>query len=122
MPLQHPRPPETVALPGSGCTHAGRCEAAAVVAAAERGAGEARRNQLCSAHLYLGIFHEAAGDVAKARDHITQAAGPFRMDHFMGHVAVMHAGLRGWPVEAPAAHAGAADPGGTKTLPGGAAP
>jgi hypothetical protein len=32
---------------------------------------------------------------------MTQAAGPFRMDHYMGKVAVMHAKLRGWPVEEP---------------------
>ena len=79
--------------------YAGRGEPAAVLAAAEQGAGEARRNQLCYAHLYLGLYHEAAGDVEKARQHITQAAGPFRMDHFMGRVAVMHAKLRGWPIE-----------------------
>lgn len=81
--------------------YAGRCEPAAVLTAAEQGEPEVRRNQLCYAHLYLGLFHEAAGDVEKARDHITQAAGPFRMDHYMGKVAVMHAKLRGWPVEKP---------------------
>jgi lipoprotein NlpI len=79
--------------------YAGRGDAAAVLAAAEKGAGDARRNQLCYAHLYLGLHHEAAGDAEQARAHITQAAGPFRMDHFMGKVAVMHAKLRGWPVE-----------------------
>ena len=68
----------------------------AVLRAAERGEGEARRNQLCYAHLYLGLFHEAAGNAEQAREHITQAAGPFRMDHFMGKVAVLHATLRGW--------------------------
>lgn len=79
--------------------YAGRGEAAAVLAAAEKGADAARRNQLCYAHLYLGLFYEAAGDAEKARGHMAQAAGPFRMDHFMGKVAVMHAKLRGWPVE-----------------------
>jgi lipoprotein NlpI len=78
--------------------YAGRGEPAAVLAAAEQGVGEARRNQLCYAHLYLGLYHESAGDAEKARQHITQAAGPFRMDHFMGRVAVMHAKLRGWPI------------------------
>ena len=76
--------------------YAGRCEPAAVLAAAQKGDGEARRNQLCYAHLYLGLFYEAAGDAENAREHITQAAGPFRMDHFMGKVAIMHAKLRGW--------------------------
>ena len=68
----------------------------AVLRAAEQGEGEARRNQLCYAHLYLGLFHEAAGNADQAREHITQAAGPFRMNHFMGKVAVLHATLRGW--------------------------
>lgn len=79
--------------------YAGRCEPADVLAAADRGEEAVRRNQLCYAHLYLGLYYEAAGDAAKAREHITQAAGPFRMDHYMGKVAVVHARLRGWPVE-----------------------
>ncbi len=79
--------------------YAGRGEPGAVLAAAEQGAGDTRRNQLCYAHLYLGLYYEAAGDAEKARTHMTQAAGPFRMDHFMGRVAVMHAKLRGWPIE-----------------------
>jgi hypothetical protein len=82
--------------------YAGKCEPGDVLAAAERGEGAARRNQLCYAHLYLGLYFEALGDDEKARDHITQAAGPYRMDHYMGKVAVMHAKLRGWPVNDPA--------------------
>jgi lipoprotein NlpI len=81
--------------------YAGRGTEAAVLEAAENGEAGARRNQLCYAHLYLGLFHEAAGDAERAREHMTQAAGPFRMDHYMGKVAVMHAKLRGWPVEEP---------------------
>jgi lipoprotein NlpI len=79
--------------------YAGRCEAAAVLTAAGKGDAEARQNQLCYAHLYLGLFYEAAGNAEKSRDHITEAAGAFRMDHYMGQVAGMHARLRGWPVE-----------------------
>ena len=79
--------------------YAGRGDAAAVVAAAEAGEEADRRNQLCFAHLYLGLYFEAAGDPEKAREHITNAAGPFRMEHYMGKVAVMHAKLRDWPVE-----------------------
>lgn len=82
--------------------YSGQGDEAAVMQAAEQGEGEARKNQLCYAHLYLGLFHEAAGDERKAREHITQAAGAFRMDHYMGKVAVMHAKLRGWEIE----HAG----------------
>lgn len=79
--------------------YAGRCEPAVVLAAAEKGEPDARRNQLCYAHLYLGLFYEVAGDTEKARAHMTLAAGPFRMDHYMGNVAVMHARIRGWTVE-----------------------
>ena len=78
--------------------YSGQGDEAAVIQAAEQGAGEARKNQLCYARLYLGLYHEAAGDEKKAREHITQAAGPFQMDHYMGKVAVMHAKLRGWAV------------------------
>lgn len=82
--------------------YAGRGTEAAVFAATDQGDAKARRNQCCYAHLYVGLFHEAAGDAAKARDRITRAAGPFRMDHYMGKVAVVHAQLRGWPVQEPA--------------------
>jgi lipoprotein NlpI len=78
--------------------YAGRGDAAAVLAAAEQGDAAARRNQLCHAHLYLGLHAEACGDRELARKHIVQAAGPFRMDHYMGKVAVMHASLRGWEI------------------------
>jgi lipoprotein NlpI len=76
--------------------YAGKCGPEEVLAAAEKGEGETRRNQLCYAHLYLGLYFEVLGDAEKAREHITQAAGPFRMEHYMGQVAVMHAKLRGW--------------------------
>ncbi|MEI6239664.1 MAG: hypothetical protein WCR51_04705 [Planctomycetia bacterium] len=79
--------------------YAGRGDEAAVLEAASQGAGQARRNQLCYAHLYLGLYAEVTGDSEKAKRHIVQAAGPFKMDHYMGKVAVMHATLRGWPVE-----------------------
>jgi lipoprotein NlpI len=78
--------------------YAGKCGPEQVLAVAEKGDPAALRNQLCYAHLYLGLYFEALGDAAKAREHITQAAGPYRMDHYMGKVAVIHAKLRGWPV------------------------
>lgn len=68
--------------------YAGRGTEAAVLEAAEKGEGEAKKNQLCYAHLYLGLYAEALGDEKKARHHITRAAGPYRMDHYMGKVAV----------------------------------
>ena len=81
--------------------YAGRCGPEAVLEAADRGAGEARRNQLCHAHLYIGLHHEVAGDADRAREHILEAAGPFHMNHYMGEVAVVHARLRGWPEREP---------------------
>lgn len=68
----------------------------AVLTAASRGEGNALRNQLCYAHLYLGLFAEANGDNRKAEHHIRQAAETFSMDHAMGRVAQMHARLREW--------------------------
>ncbi len=63
---------------------------------AARGTGQQQRNQLCYAHLYLGLYAEANGDMQKAKDHILQAAGPYSMDHYMGRVASVHARVRGW--------------------------
>lgn len=74
----------------------GSGDAAAVLAAADTGPDAARRNQRCYAHLYLGMYAEATGDVDEARRHIMLAAGPFAMDHFMGRIARLHAKLRGW--------------------------
>jgi lipoprotein NlpI len=82
---------------------AGRGDEAAVLAAAEQGPEPGRRNQLCYAHLYLGLHAEACGDAAAARRHIIAAASRFRMDHYMGRVAVVHAQLRGWDVPKAAA-------------------
>jgi lipoprotein NlpI len=68
---------------------------------AARGDSRQQRNQLCYAHLYLGLYAEANGNMGKAKDHILQAAGPYSMDHYMGRVAHVHARVRGWllPVE-----------------------
>jgi lipoprotein NlpI len=67
-----------------------------VLAAAEAGPEEARRNQRCFAHLYLGLYFEAIGDDDRAKRHMLEAAGPFAMDHYMGRVAQLHCRLRGW--------------------------
>jgi lipoprotein NlpI len=48
-------------------------------------------NRLFYAHLYLGLFHEAAGNTRLARDHIFKAATDFKADHYMGDVARVHA-------------------------------
>jgi lipoprotein NlpI len=49
-----------------------------------------RRNQLCYAHLYLGLYHEALGDAKKSLEHMKKAAVDYRMDHYMGKVAQVH--------------------------------
>jgi lipoprotein NlpI len=75
---------------------AGRADPAAVLAAAEAGPEESRRNQLCYAHLYLGLYFEAVGDAEKAKRHMLLAAHTHSMDHYMGKVAQVHCRLRGW--------------------------
>jgi lipoprotein NlpI len=81
---------------------AGRADPAAVLAAAEAGPEESRRNQLCYAHLYLGLYFEAIGDAEKAKRHMLLAADTYSMDHYMGKVAQVHCRLRGWtPAAAP---------------------
>lgn len=67
-----------------------------VLATASRGEGKTLRNQLCYAHLYLGLYAEAQRDAVRAKKHILLAAGPFSMDHYMGRVAKVHAQLREW--------------------------
>lgn len=70
----------------------------AVMKAAERGepGSQELRNQLCYAHLYLGLYHEALGHADKAKAHMLKAATDYRMDHYMGRTAQVHVKLRGW--------------------------
>ncbi len=72
-----------------------------VLSHAAQGSAQQQRNQLCYAHLYLGLFAEANGDHKDAKYHILRAAGPYSMDHYMGRVAKVHARVRGWllPIE-----------------------
>ena len=51
--------------------------------------------QLFYAHLYLGLYYEVLGDDERARENITQAAGRYRTDDYMGDVARVHLQLRG---------------------------
>jgi lipoprotein NlpI len=69
-----------------------------VLSHAAQGSAQQQRNQLCYAHLYLGLFAEANGDHKDAKYHILRAAGPYSMDHYMGRVAKVHARVRGWLV------------------------
>ena len=63
-----------------------------VLAAANAGnpAAAALKNNLCYAHLYLGLYAEALGDEKKAREHLEKAAVEFAEDHYMGQVARVH--------------------------------
>lgn len=75
---------------------AGKGSVEAVLKAAEEGEDETLRNHRCYAHLYLGLYFEALGDAAKAREHMTKAAKDYRMDHYMGRCAQVHLKVRGW--------------------------
>ena len=75
---------------------AGKGTEEAVLKAAETGDPDDLRDQRCYAHLYLGLYHEALGDAAKAKDHLMKAAGEYKMNHYMGRVAQVHVKLRGW--------------------------
>jgi peroxiredoxin len=55
-----------------------------------------RRNQLCYAHLYLGLYAEAVGDAAAAKAHILKSANDYAMKHYMGETARVHLKVRGW--------------------------
>lgn len=56
---------------------------------------EVEKNHLCYAHLYLALYFEAMGDDAKMKEHIRKAAVDYKMDHYMGKCAQVHAKLRG---------------------------
>lgn len=75
---------------------AGKGSVEAVLKAAESGEGEALKNHRCYAHLYLGLYFEALGDEAKAKEHMLKAANDYRMDHYMGKSAQVHVKVRGW--------------------------
>ena len=80
---------------------AGRGSEEAVLKAAEAGDKDALeyRNQLCYAHLYLGLYHEALGHPGLAKEHLLKAAKEDEMDHYMGRTAQVHVVLRGWDKE-----------------------
>ena len=80
----------------------GKSRPAEVLAAAEaippaEPAAEARlNNQLFYAHLYLGLYYEAAGEQELAREHLLKAADDHPIGHYMWDVAKLHADrLRG---------------------------
>jgi len=73
---------------------AGKGSLEAILKAAKAGDGITLRNQLCFAHLYLGLYFEALDQPVKSLAHIKKAAVDFKMDHYMGKVAQVHFQLR----------------------------
>ena len=65
-----------------------------VLAAARAGnpPADELNDRLFYAHLYIGLYYEAAGDAKAAREHIERAVS-YRADHYMGDVARVHLGL-----------------------------
>ena len=61
---------------------------------AARAAGGQSGRAMFYAHLYLGLFAEANGEKAQAREHVAKAAGEYRTDDYMGDVARVHLLLR----------------------------
>ena len=49
--------------------------------------------RLFYAHLYLGLYFDVAANEKMAREHIVQAAELFKVEHYMGDVARIHAEL-----------------------------
>jgi lipoprotein NlpI len=60
-------------------------------ARAGRRSDDELRERLFYAHLYIGLYDEAIGDSAGAREHITLAVEKYPSDHYMGDVARVHA-------------------------------
>jgi lipoprotein NlpI len=52
-----------------------------------------QRRALFYAHLYLGLYWEVEGDKKKALEHLELAADKYRIEHYMGDVAVVHRDL-----------------------------
>lgn len=72
----------------------GKLKPADVLAAAAEGepTKEALNRQLFYAHLYIGLWHEAAGEHDLAKKHILEAE-KHKIGHYMWDVAHVHAGL-----------------------------
>jgi tetratricopeptide (TPR) repeat protein len=70
----------------------GNCTPDEAIAA---GAWEGRKGRFY-AHLYVGLYHEVAGDEARSRHFITRAATQYQLNDYMWDLAVVHCQLRGW--------------------------
>lgn len=69
---------------------AGKADAAAVLAAAEKGDESDREEQRFYAHLYLGLYFEATGETEQRDRHIREAARLADPRNYMGAVAKVH--------------------------------
>ncbi|MDA1065752.1 MAG: tetratricopeptide repeat protein [Verrucomicrobia bacterium] len=69
---------------------AGKGTVEAVLEAANR-PSPYKRQQLCYAHLYLGLYFEALEKKDLAQRHIALAANDYSMNNYMGMVAQVHA-------------------------------
>jgi len=72
---------------------AGKLKPDDVLKAAQEGDPPAKDQnaRLFYAHLYLGLYAEAAGDKKKALEHLTEAAEKYKIGHYMWDVARVHA-------------------------------
>ena len=75
--------------------YAGQAKPEDVLAAANAGnpPGQQLRERLFYAHLYLGLYYDAAGDKKVALEHITRAAQDYKIGHYMWDVAQVHRDL-----------------------------
>jgi lipoprotein NlpI len=74
----------------------GKAKPEDVLATARAGKPSAKelKTRLFYAYLYLGLYYEAAGDGAKALDHLRKAARDYKNHGYMGDVAHVHVVLR----------------------------
>lgn len=72
--------------------YSGKATPEDVLAAARAGnpSSAALNERLFYAHLYLGLYYEAAGDGARAREHLATAAESHKIGHYMWNVADVH--------------------------------
>lgn len=73
--------------------YAGQGTPEAIIQAADEADTETARMY---AHLYLGLYYEAAKDAEKAREHMLQAAAAKLVGHYMHDVAKIHVLQRDW--------------------------
>ena len=72
----------------------GKARPADVIETAEQAKldGGEKTEALFYAHLYVGLYHEAAGDADKTREHLTEAVEKHKIGHYMWDVGNVHLG------------------------------